>query len=135
MSRIIFKILSILGLSLITVAIFFLGYTPLIEGKHFFNKYIDTEFAENYSPKKFEKVEIGMELSEVKNLVGVPLDMVNANKNALNKNYYYTRDGKLLHNAKTCRQKGYDDFAWYRSTVEVNSENIVVSIKKGWSFD
>ena len=65
MSRIILKILSILGLSFLTVVLFVFGQIPLIEGKHLLNKYIDTEFAENYSPEKFEQIKIGMKLDQV----------------------------------------------------------------------
>ena len=135
MSRIILKILSILGLSFLTVVLFVFGQIPLIEGKHLLNKYIDTEFAENYSPEKFEQIKIGMKLDQVIDLIGEPLYTGNGYKDTLNRNYYYTGDGKLLNKTKDNGQKGYDDFAWYRSTIEVNSENIVVNIDKGWSHD
>ena len=135
MSSVILKTLSIGGLIFLTIVLIFFGQVPLIEGKHLLNKYIDTEFAKSYSPEKFEQIEIGMKLDQVINLIGEPLYKGNGYKDTLNTNYYYTGDGKLLHKTKDNGQNGYDDFAWYRSTIEVNSENIVVYIDKGWSYD
>lgn len=119
----ILKMFSVLGLSFLTVALFLIGQFPLIEGKYFLDKYIDTRFAKDYKPEKFEQVKVGMEIDDVFNLVGQPLYTYNFGSNT---KYQYTGDGKLGNDG---------DFAWYLSTVEVNFENIVVNIEKNWLYN
>jgi outer membrane protein assembly factor BamE (lipoprotein component of BamABCDE complex) len=131
----ILKILSGIGLAFLIAIIFIFGQIPLVEGKHFFKPYIDTQFAKDYSPEKFELIKIGMTEDSVINIIGQPLYKGNGYKDELNTNFHYTGDGKLLSSTKDDGQNGYDDYAWYRSSVEFNSENIVVSTNKGWSYD
>ncbi len=135
MSKIILKTLSAIGIVFLIVVLFGFGQMPLIEGKHFFNKYIDTEFAENYTPEKFEQIKTGMQLEDIIGLIGKPLQKKKNHKDGTYIKYYYTSDGKLLHDAKKKGRSDYGDFAWYRSAITLNSENIVVAIDKGWSYD
>lgn len=132
MLKIFLKIISVLGLSFLSVVLFFSAQFPLIEGKYFLNKYIDTQFAEHYTPEKFEQIKVGMEISEVINLIGQPLLKDKVDKHT---NYYYTTDGKVLKEGKGKIIRWYDDFAWYQSMISVSSENIVISVNKGWLHD
>ena len=48
------------------IPLFFVeSYFPL-------NPFIDTKFAENFDPKKFEKIEKGMNKNEVEKILGKP---------------------------------------------------------------
>jgi len=135
MKMVILKIVSMLCLIFLLVFTFFLGQVPLIEGKHLIDPYIDTEFAKNYSPEKFERIKVGMTITEAIRILGEPLHKGPGYSDTLNTNYHYTGDGKLLHLTKDNGQNGYDDFAWYRSTLEVDGANTIIFIDKGWSHD
>jgi len=135
MKTTIIKIFSLLCLSFLLVTTFFLGHVPLIEGKHLFDPFIDTQFGKNYSPKKFDDITIGMTVSDAIKIIGEPLYKGQGYKDTLNTNYYYTGDGKLLNLTKDNGQNGYDDFAWYRSTLEVDRNSKIIYIDKGWSHD
>jgi len=134
MYNIILKIISVTGLSFLAVVLFFIGQFPLIEGKYLWNKYIDTQFAKDYSPEKFELIKVGMELNEVVNIIGEPLTKYNGDTPTLIRSYSYTENGKLQNSLKE-RPKWNCDFAWYRSVVNINSEDIVISIDKGWMYN
>ena len=56
----IIKILSIIGLIPLTMGVFFLGQLPLTQA--YYKPIHDTQFGENYTPEKFEKIAIGMTL-------------------------------------------------------------------------
>lgn len=131
----ILKVLSVLGLSFLATFTFILGQLPLVEGRHLFDPYIDTQFAKDYDPNAFDKIEVGMSVSEVKKIIGEPLYKGHGYKDTLNTNYYYTGDGKLLNSTRDNGQNGYGDFAWYRSTLEIDRTGKVVYIDKGWSHD
>ena len=131
----VFKVFSIFCLTFLLVITFFLGQVALIEGKHLFYPYIDTEFTENYSPEKFEKIKIGMTIDYATKIIGEPLCKGQGYNDTLNTNYYYTSDGKLLNSTRDNGQNGYDDFAWYRSTLEVDRNDKIIYIDKGWSQD
>jgi outer membrane protein assembly factor BamE (lipoprotein component of BamABCDE complex) len=135
MKNITLKILSTTCIAILVVFTFFIGQSPLIEGKHLLKPYIDTEFAKDYNPEKFDKIKIGMTIDEAIKIVGEPLYKGQDYFDTLNTNYYYTSDGKLLHSTKDNGHSGYEDFAWYRSTLEVDRNNKVIDIDKGWSRD
>lgn len=105
-----------------------LGGALTVEGKNIFSPYIDTQFASQYSPEKFELVKIGQTVDEVGRMIGQPLQK---NIDSINNRaeYWYTMDGKLSVNNKD------GDFAWYRSIIHFDEKKKVVSIDKGWSFD
>ncbi len=128
------KILSAFGLVGTLIITYFLGTAPLIEGKHLIKPYIDTHFADNYSPEKFDQIELGMRKSEVIKLIGEPLYNGVGYFDSLVTNYHYTGDGKLLSKREPGEQK-YDDFAWYRSTIGFDATETVVYLDKGWSHD
>jgi len=136
MINIIPKIISVLLLSFFTVILFFIGTFPLIEGKFFLNKFIDTRFAKDYNPEKFDQVQVGMDINEAISLVGEPLRIhkVNSNVNL----YIYTYDGKFRSELKDKSyypiffKSIYSDFAWYYSQFYVCSKGTVKSIDKGW---
>ncbi len=122
---IILKILSVFSLIFLVILSFTLGSISLLEGKHLFDPYIDTTFATNYSPEKFEKIEIGMTVNDVIKIVGEPLRIGQSYKDTLNKTYDYTKDGKNHHG----------DFAWYNSSLEIDTNKRVIFIYKGWNYD
>jgi len=128
------KVLSSAGLIGTLLFAFFLGTVPLIEGKHLIKPYIDTHFAEDYSPEKFDQIELGMTKNEVIKIIGKPLYTGSGYYDSLITNYHYTGDGKLLSKRKPGEQK-YDDFAWYRSTIGFDTTETVVYLDKGWSHD
>ena len=135
MKNITLKILSTICIAILVVFTFFIGQVPLIEGKHLLKPYIDTEFAKDYSPEKFDKIKIGMTINEAIKIIGEPLYKGQGYSDTLNTNYHYTGDGKLLNSTKDNGQSGYDDFAWYRSTLEIDRNNKIIYIDKGWSHD
>ncbi len=124
-----------MGLCFIACVSFLMGLVQLVEGKHLLKPYLDTHFAENYTPEKFESIEPGMTEEEVVSIIGKPLYRGKYYADSTLTNYYYTGDGKLLSRSSDNGQHGYDDLAWYRSTVTFSPKNIVVDIDKGWSHD
>lgn len=135
MKRTFFKILSVLLVSILLILTFLMGKITLSEGKHLLDPYIDTYFAEDYTPEKFNLIKSGMTFDEVKMIIGAPLYKSPESNNTTHMNYYYTADGKLLGKAKEHERQDYGDCAWYRSTVTFDTNNVVVEIDKGWSFD
>lgn len=143
------KILKVLISAISVVVILFLLYTTFIfgcigEGKHLIDPYIDTQFAPDYSPEKFDKIKTGMALNEVETIIGQPLythpyvfyDIESDEENVSNEiEYVYTNDGKLLSKMQEQGKRYYYDCAWYRSSILVDTNNIVVEINKGWSYD
>jgi len=105
-----------------------LGGALTVEGKNIFSPYIDTQFASQYSPEKFELVKIGQTVDEVGMMIGQPLQK---NIDSINNRaeYWYTMDGKLSVNNKD------GDFAWYISVVYFNDKGKVVEVGKGWGYD
>jgi outer membrane protein assembly factor BamE (lipoprotein component of BamABCDE complex) len=112
-----------------------MGGATLMEGKNIIDPYVDTQFGEGYSPEKFQLIKMGMTMEQVTCIVGKPLGSEEAYGDSTKTEYYYTGDGKLLHQSQQAGKEGYDDFAWYRSSVIVDSNNIVVGIDMGWSYD
>ena len=135
MKNITLKIISTICIAFLVAITFFIGQVPLIEGKHLLKPYIDTQFAKDYSPEKFDKIKIGMTIDEAIKIVGEPLYKEQGYYKTLNTSYHYTGDGKLLNSTKDIGQNGYDDFAWYRSILEVDEANKIIYIDKGWSHD
>lgn len=131
----ILKIISTFFIAFLVAITFFLGRVPLIEGKHLLDPYIDTQFAKNYSPEKFATITVGMSITEVIVIVGEPLYKEHSYTDTLLTNYCYTNDGKLLHSTSFQSLNSYNDFAWYRSTLQIDRTNRVISIDKGWSYD
>ncbi|HEX8545555.1 MAG TPA: hypothetical protein VF691_01260 [Cytophagaceae bacterium] len=62
----------LLGLSSITITV---GVSVMQFGEsyNFIHPYVDTEFAEGYTPQKFDQITIGMDKEEVKMHIGNPL--------------------------------------------------------------
>ena len=141
--KILLKVLSagVILFLLYLTAVF--GRLTLGEGKHLIDPYIDTEFAPDYSPKKFNKIKIGMTVDEVESIIGKPFYKHPDYCDTTNIDYVYTNDGKLWGKMKEEKRRYYEecfwivtDFAWYRSYVIVDTNNnIVVEINKGWSYD
>lgn len=130
--RTLYKILTLALLFPTIYIVFMVGGFSLIEGYNIFKPYIDTEFAENYTPQKFDKISINFTKEEVLKTVGQPLFIY---KDTLTNGiqYTYTSDGYL----KKKTNKSYDisDFAWYRSNIYFDSTGKIIKIDKGWSYD
>ena len=129
----ILKILSIIGIGFLMCLSFILGQIQLIEGKHIIYPYLDTKFADDYTPEKFDKIKIGMSIKEVKEIIGEPFHVAKGYKDSINLNLHYTGDGKLSSKLKLTDK--YSDLAWYYSSLEINEEKKVIGIKKGWAYD
>jgi outer membrane protein assembly factor BamE (lipoprotein component of BamABCDE complex) len=114
---------------------FFLGWIALNENIHPIDPYIDTCFAPDYSPEKFNDIKIGMTLDEVELIIGKPLYSYYVYDDSTKINYDYTCDGKLLSKAQQKGKRNYYDCAWYRSSIIIDMHNIVIEIDKGWSYD
>lgn len=132
--KILLKIISIIGIIVTLGFTFILGRIPLSEGKHLLKPYIDTEFAKDYTPDKFDKIELGMTKKQVIKIIGRPLIIEPCFNDSLIMNHVYSSDGKLLKQRKA-DVRDYDDFAWYRSTIRFDTNEKVVYIDKGWSYD
>lgn len=119
---------------LLFIGVFLFGYISTGESYCWFKPYIDTKFAKNYTPQKFEMIKIGMSKNEVYQLIGEPLAIEEVGYNILKKELIYTRDG-LLNELAEKKGKVGADFAWYSSNVILNEENQVIEIHKFWSND
>lgn len=128
MMRIFHKILASILLFVSVFMTFLIGGALTIESKNIFFPYIDTQFASQYSPEKFELIKIGQTLGEVEKIIGQPLQKNIDSKNG-RAEYLYTNDGKLL----VIKKSG--DFAWYRSIIYFDEQDKVINIDKGWSYD
>lgn len=128
--RIFYKILTMVIGVPILVFVFFSGSIPLVEGYNIFDPYIDTEFAENYTPKKFDSILMNLTKEEVINILGEPL-YTNTWKNEIR--FMYTRDSYLSKKSKIKCLIG--DFAWYRSNIYFNTKGVITRIDKGWNYD
>jgi outer membrane protein assembly factor BamE (lipoprotein component of BamABCDE complex) len=121
------------------IILFLLYYTFMFgwlgEGKHLINPYVDTHFAPDYSPEKFDKIKIGMTLYEVDSIIGEPFYSHPDYDDSTKIRYYYTSDGLLLSKMRKQGKRYYYDCAWYRSIITFDTNNIVVEIDKGWSYD
>ena len=130
--RVLYKILT-LGLLIPTIIIVFMfGGVALMEGYNIFDPYIDTEFAENYTPEKFDLINSNFTKEEVLNTIGKPL-FIFTDPITKETEFTYTNDGFLR--TKSNREYNINDYAWYRSRVNFDLKGKVISIDKGWSYD
>ncbi|GAA3611957.1 hypothetical protein Q4Q39_04710 [Flavivirga amylovorans] len=130
--RLVYKILT-LALMIPTIYfVFMFGGLSLMEGYNIFDPYIDTEFAENYTPNKFDSITMGLTKEEVINTIGKPL-FIFTDTITNRTEFHYTNDGFLRR--KSNREYDINDFAWYRSNVYFDSKDKVTKIDKGWSYD
>jgi hypothetical protein len=130
--RYFYKILSAAILAPIIYYLFLSGGILLGEGYNVLNPYIDTEFAPNYSPEKFDLITEDFTYEEVIDLIGKPLGTY-YNDYLQSECLEYTNDGKALsanHNLVPVQ-----DFAWYRSIICFDSNGKISRIEKGWSYD
>lgn len=91
--------------------------------------FIDTYMSEGYSPRIFDSIKVGDSDELVLRRLGKPLAVY---RETLGFRWDYTGDGKLLEASR--HGQSYLDFAWYRSSLWINSGK-VVEIDKGWSYD
>ena len=89
--------------------------------------------AKNYSPEKFRQIKEGMHMSEVKMLIGEPLNKDYDTLNSLSGNYY-TRDGYLMRRTDK-KFSLLRDIAWFGSDVRYNKDSIAVKVYSGWYYD
>lgn len=128
------KVVSFIVGGFILLLAFEIGGTLIMEGLNPLDMYADTEFAENYSPEKFEQIEVGLTKSEVVSILGQPLYTDTTLYSDTLIVYHYTQDGYLSRRT----DKPYaivTDQAWYRSCVEFNQDGFVISTNSGWSYD
>lgn len=135
--RKIFKwfLLSVLSVTIIAIVVLMMWFAFLgPEQYYIFNPYIDTKMASNYSPEKFDQLEIGMDKSDVIDLIGSPLyAKIDTLDNLTFERFYYTGDGKISNQKMPWYM--FNDYAWYRSTVTFDSDQKLIDIDKGWSYD
>jgi len=122
------KIVSVLIFTSTIFINFKFGGLSLFQGYNIFDPYIDTEFAPDYTPEKFEKIKIGQSKQDVIKTIGVPLFY-----NYEDCEYDYTNDGFL--EKKSSKNFSINDFAWYESKVIFGKDEKVVEIHKGWKYD
>ena len=101
-----------------------------MEGYNIFDPYIDTEFSENYTPEKFDLIQMDLSMEEVVELIGEPLRKWTL-KNEIQ--FLYTRDAFLSKRSNI--KYLIRDFAWYRSSVYFDGKGQITKIEKGWSYD
>jgi hypothetical protein len=129
-----FKAISAPLIALIIIITFFAGRLLLMEGYYPIDPLIDTFQSQNFTIKKFDSVKIGDTEWSVIDMLGNPLYTSYDSTTNLT-TYSFTSDGKLLKKANDQAKREYLDFAWYRSSVELDTNRRVVSIDKGWSYD
>ena len=93
---------------------------------------IDTECSESYTREKFDQVKFGDNEQEIVDLLGQPLFRSYDSVTKL-ATLSFTNDGRAI--SFNNPNQELDDFAWYRSSVKIDSFKIVVGIDKGWSYD
>lgn len=129
------KILSTIVVIPLIGLVFIFGQIPLMEGYNVFAPYIDTEFAEDYSPELFDEITSDLSMKDVISIVGEPLfihqDTINGQ---IEIKYIYTNDGCFGRNEKSNRFT-IGDFAWYRSVITFNKQGEITHIDKGWCYD
>jgi hypothetical protein len=135
-----FRVLSGIGiLTALTVAFKLGRLFACSESYNDSEPYIDTEFAENYSPDKFKQVKAGMTISQVRSIVGKPLFEFHERSadSTVITEYHYTNDGYLRRRGdkKYSLEAVIGDFAWYRSGVTFNADSIATDVNAGWSYD
>ncbi len=128
----VYKILSLILLIPTIYILFTFGGFSLLEGKNIIEPYIDTEFGEDYTPKKFDLISKNFTKEDVIKTVGQPL-FISKDTLSFETEYAYTNDGFLRR--KRNRNYYVGDFAWYRSSVFFDSDEKIVRIDKGWSYD
>lgn len=130
--RLLYKILTLTLLTPTIYFVFMFGGVSLMEGYNIFDPYIDTEFAENYTPNKFDLITVELTKEEVISTIGKPLYIF---KDTITNRikYHYTNDGFLKR--KSNRKYQINDFAWYRSSVYFDLKGEITNIDKGWSYD
>ena len=131
-----FKKILIAPLILLVIGIMFMfGQSPLMEGYNIFSPYIDTEFAEKYTPELFDKITTKMDSTEVVKIIGHPLwiskDTLNGSITTV---FSYTDDGFFRRSGKS-RNFLEIDFAWYSSEITFDDEGNVIKISKCWCYD
>lgn len=112
-------------LLILPTGIFSEGYNP-------FYPYADTSFALGFEPEDLEQIHLGMELGEA---WPEPLSKYTEvdSSNRIITRLHFSGDGKLRADD---RQNGLiADMAWYECTIEVDADNIVLSINQGWRYD
>ena len=133
--KIVLKVLSAGAILYLLFLTYLFAWLTLSEGKHLIKPYIDTYFAPDYSPEKFEKIKIGMTLNEVKSIIGEPLYIRSDYYDSRKKEYVYTGDGVLSNKMMEQGKRYYYDCAWYHSSIVFGTNNIVVKINKCWCYD
>ncbi len=67
------KILSLIAIGFFCIVVFFIGGFPLSEGYNPVKPNADTKFSGAYNEDNFNKITIGMDSTEVLNLIGEPI--------------------------------------------------------------
>lgn len=133
--NIFYKLLATVILIPIIGSVFICGTISLNEGKNLFTPYIDTEFASNYSPSKFELITSDLNHDNVISIIGSPIykdtDTVNGQ---IQLKLNYTQDAYFLKKNKGKRLL-ISDFAWYRSIITFDTKGKILKINKGWNYD
>ena len=130
------KIASTLLLFPIAFVLFATGARFLMEGYNILNPYVDTEFGENYTPQKFDLINVNHSKQYVLSTIGPPLYKYEKlhRKDSITI-YSYTSDGYFSRSNKKHTSCLIEDYAWYRSKLMFNKEDKVIAINKGWSHD
>lgn len=90
--------------------------------------------SQGYTPEKFDKIELGMDESNVLEILDSPLFIrIDSLQGEVIEVFDYTTDGKILNEKMPWYMS--NDYAWYRSIIQFNSDKKVVEINKGWSYD
>jgi hypothetical protein len=120
--------LPIFFISAIITLYFFIGF----ENYNIFYPHIDTRFANDFSIENFDKVEIGMNKAQVKNLLGNPInsgESIGYTDDFIKKEFIfyekYSTDGKYE----------ISDFAWESFEVYYDIDTLVISKRSIWYYD
>ena len=104
----------------------FMGF----EGRSKICPYIDTEFSNNFSEKKFNQISKGMHYVEVKAILGEPLIFTSKRISSVQPNNalfisVYSKDGKCM----------WADFAWRSFDIYFNNDTVVIDKHSQWWYD
>jgi outer membrane protein assembly factor BamE (lipoprotein component of BamABCDE complex) len=96
------------------------------------NPYIDTVFPKSFIIDNLDKVEVGMEKSNVIELIGEPLSIHKSRTMADNENYYYSENETYYYSEDGKAKIG--DWAWLQIRIQFQ-DNVVTDIYIRWAYD
>jgi hypothetical protein len=118
------KILSLIAIGFFCVLMFLIGGFPLSEGYNPVKPGADTKFSGTYSEENFNKITVGMDSTEVYNLIGEPLGKL-PRYAAFKPLWYYSVN----------KESESGDFAWLKRAIVFGRNGKVREVQKSVRYE